>query len=196
MRKVLLSILVVFMLLSVFSFSPSRAHAAGIIQYAGGSFVIGKGISFVFHASGLRNRDVRGASIFVGSDFHPLGCTVNRAEERVVCVLRGGLTEYAGETGILYLGGQIFYVTIPGMKEPPEDESEEGEEAPACGEFEALGAWVIYYLEGVFDSEEFIEADSAEEVEQEAAQTASEEPGMTYKVGDFGCHEAPGQIPE
>jgi hypothetical protein len=100
--------------LSMFSFRPGTAKAAGIITYRGGLFVWGKGVVFVFEGSDFRNKDVKGASIFAGSNFHDLYCNVNKDEdEKIVCVAGGRLAEYAGEAGVIYLAGQVFYVTVP-----------------------------------------------------------------------------------
>ena len=63
--------------------------------------------------SGYRNRDVRGASIFAGSNFHNLYCSVNKGEGKIIFVAGGQLTDYAGQTAVIHLGGQIFYVTMP-----------------------------------------------------------------------------------
>jgi hypothetical protein len=184
MKRVFSLLIAVIVLLSVFSFSPSRAQAAGIISYAGGNFIIGKGIAFVFHGSGLRNRDVRGANIFVGSDFYPLGCTVNKEEKRIVCVLRGGLTEYAGETGIIYLGGQIFYVIIPDLKEAEESE----DEGSSCEEPLVSGADVTFEDIGGGFSTHFIEGDTIKDVRDAADEELANDPDLVdYKVGDLYC---------
>lgn len=140
MKRILLVLMAVVLLATVFGFDTGQANAASLITYVDGRYVWGKGIVFVFKADGFKNRDVRGATIFAGSNFHDLGCTVNKEADLIVCVLRGGLTEYAGETGIIYLGGQIFYVTIPDRILP--------QVAPLiCGEFEMIGAEVTFYID-------------------------------------------------
>ena len=113
MKKFLWLVFVMIMLVPALGFNTGNVQAAEIITYVDGRFVWGKGIVFVFGSSGYRNRDVRNASIFVGSNFHDLGCTVDKDKEKIVCVLGGGFTQYAGQSGIIHLAGQVFYVTIP-----------------------------------------------------------------------------------
>lgn len=140
MKRILLVLIAVILLIPALGFDTGRANAAGLITYVDGRYVWGKGIVFVFEAEGYKNRDVRGATIFAGSNFHDLGCTVNGEADRIVCVLRGGLTEFAGETGVIHLGGQVFYVTIPDRVLP--------QVAPlVCGEFEMIGAEVTFYID-------------------------------------------------
>lgn len=195
MKKILSFFVAMGVVVSTLWVSVSRAEAAGLITFRGGVYVWGKGIAFVFDASGLRNRDVRDATIFVHSNFHDLGCTVNKEEAKIVCVLRGGLTEHAGETGVIYLAGQVFYVTIPGMNLLEEEDSEE---VAACEEWEVLGTWVTFeYYNGEYYSEEFIEAESLEEVESAASDIAAEDSSITsYEVDEFGCWELLEEIPE
>ena len=192
MRKLLLLVLAVGVLFSTFWVTAGNAGAAGLITYRGGLYVWGKGIVFVFDASGYRNKDVKDASIFVGSNFHDLGCTVNREEGKIVCVLGGGLTQYAGETGVIYLGGQIFYVIIPDRSLPEEIATEE---PLTCSETESLGAWVTFtfdfFDEFQFSFDEFIEGESIEDVENTASQMVEEDSFLiSYEVGEFGCFEA------
>lgn len=122
MKKLLLLVLALIILVPALGFQAGNAQAAEMITYIDGRFVWGKGIVFVFQASGYRNRDVKDANIFVGSNFHDLGCTVDKEKENIVCVLGGGFTKYAGQTGIIYLAGQVFYVTIPDRGLPKTEE--------------------------------------------------------------------------
>ena len=108
MKKVFWLLLAMTLLVSALGFNTGSAQAAGTITYVGGRFVWGKGIVFVFEASGHKNKDVRNATIFVGSSFYDLGCTVDKENENIICVLGGGLTQYAGQTGVIHLGGQVF----------------------------------------------------------------------------------------
>lgn len=191
MRKLLSLVLAIGVFISTFGVTAGKAGAAGLITYQGGLFVWGKGIVFVFDASSYRNKDVRNASIFVGSNFHDLGCTVNRDDSRVICVLRGGLTQHAGEIGVIYLGGQIFYVTIPDRTLPDEIA---GEEPLTCSESASIGAWVTFtfnfFGDLEFTFEEFIEGASPEEVEMVASQIVEEDLFLIkYEVGEFGCFE-------
>ena len=115
MKKIFSLLIAIVVLASAFSFSAGKAQAAGLITFADGRFVWGKGIVFQFDASEIKNKDLKGANIFAGSDHHKMYCSYNEDTERIVCVVSGGLTEFAGETGVIYLAGQIFHVTIPDM---------------------------------------------------------------------------------
>src|SRR6188474_552280 len=121
MKKFFSLLIAIVILVSAFSFSASKAQAAGLITLIDGRFVWGKGVVFVFEASGYKNKDLKGASIFAGSNDHNLSCSSNKEEGTVVCVATAGLTQYAGETGVIYLAGQIFYVIIPDMGPQLED---------------------------------------------------------------------------
>ncbi len=106
---------------STLGLQVSRAQASDWITFSEGAYVHGKGIVFIFDATGYRNRDVKGAGIYVGSDFYDLFCWVTEDQEHIVCNAQGGLTQFAGQTAIIYLAGQIFYVTMPGAGGPKED---------------------------------------------------------------------------
>lgn len=191
MRKLLSLGLAIGVLISTFWVTAGKVQAAGLITYRGGVYVWGKGIVFVFDASGYKNKDVKDASIFVASNFHDLGCTVNREDGKIVCVLGGGLTKHAGETGVIYLGGQVFYVIIPDRTLPEEIVAEE---PLTCTETELMGAWVTFtvnffdFFEFSFD--EFVEGESPDAVESTAAQMMEGDPFLvSYEVGEFGCFE-------
>lgn len=109
----------------------------------------------------------------------------------MINVLRGGLTQHAGEVGVIYLGGQIFYVTIPERTLPEEIA---GEETLTCSETASIGAWVTFTFDFFgdleFTFEEFIEGESPEEVEMIASQIVEEDLFLIkYEVGEFGCFE-------
>jgi hypothetical protein len=133
MRKIFSLLIAMAVVASAFLFNASRAQAAGLISFLDGRFVWGKGVVFLFEASGVKNKDLKGANIFAGSDYHKLHCSFNKEEGRIVCVASGALTEFAGETGVVYLAGQIFYVTMPTMGLQPGDSGTESEDE-ACSE--------------------------------------------------------------
>lgn len=191
MRKLSSLVLVIAVLIATFWVHAGSVAAAGLITYRGGLYVWGKGIVFVFDAAGYKNKDVKDANIFIGSSFYDLGCTVNREEGKIVCVLGGGLTQYAGEIGVIYLGGQVFYVTIPDRSLPEEILAEE---LLTCSETESMGAWVTFtfdfFGEIKFTFEEFIEGESPEAVEMTASQMVEDDSFLvSYEVGEFGCFE-------
>lgn len=123
MKKIFLLLMTVAVFGSALGLQVSRAKAEGYITYEGGQFVWGTGIVFTFDAEGFRNKDLKNATIYVGSDYYDLYCWVRKEEGKILCVAVGGLTEFAGKTGIIYLGGQIFYVIIPHKAGAPVDES-------------------------------------------------------------------------
>lgn len=143
MKKLFGAVMALAVFVSASLFGPDRAGAAGIITYRGGSFVWGKGVVFVFEASGYHNRDVRDASILVGSDPYDLHCTVNKQDGKIVCVAGGKLTRFAGQTGVIYLAGQMFYVTIPAK---PARSS--GNASLSCPPGQVPGAEVVFRTTG------------------------------------------------
>ena len=156
----MLFLITISVFLSTLAFQAGHVKAATPITYADGRFMWGEGVVFIFEATGYRTRDVRDTTIFVGSNFHELGCKVNKEKTRIVCIGRGGLTEYAGQTGIIHLAGQLFYVTIPDRTLPKETTE------LVCGEFETKGANVtFYYAEGQPDTY-FIPGNTLAEVQQ------------------------------
>lgn len=167
MKKVLSLVMAIMVLVCTLSIRVGAAQAAGLITYRGGLFVWGKGVVFVFDAAGYRNKDVRNANIFAGSNFHNLYCTVNKEEEKIVCVGRGSLTQYAGETGVIYLGKQIFYVIIPARPELPEPEVPV-EEALTCEEPEVLGATVTFEAGEGDPQSFFLAGETLQEVQNSA----------------------------
>jgi len=64
MQGIFSLLITIVLLASAFSFGASKAQAAGIITFADGRFVWGKGVVFVFGASEIKNKDLKGANIF------------------------------------------------------------------------------------------------------------------------------------
>jgi hypothetical protein len=121
MKKTFLFLMTAALFVSALGFQVNRAKAEGFITYENAQYVTGTGIVFTFDASGFRNRDLKNATIFVGSDFYDLYCWVRKAEGKILCVAWGSLTKFVGQTGVIYLGGQIFYVLIPGIHGIPDE---------------------------------------------------------------------------
>lgn len=162
MKKFLLLLMTLAVVASALGLQASRAQAAGWITYADGAYVEGKGIVYVFDATGYRNKDVKGASIYVGSDFYDLFCWVTEDKEQIVCNAQGGLTQFAGQTAIIYLAGQIFYVTIPGRGAPKEDAG-----PLVCPEGLVPGA-DVFYDNGEFTGTTFVPGNTLAEVQSQA----------------------------
>ena len=121
MKKIFMLLATAAVIASALGVQVSRAQAADWITYEDSAYVEGKGIVYIFDATGFRNKDLKDASIYVGSDFYDLFCWVLKEEGKIVCNAQGGLTQFAGQTAIIYLAGQIFYVTIPSPGGPHDE---------------------------------------------------------------------------
>jgi len=64
MKKIFSLLIAIVVLASAFSFSAGQAQAAGLITFADGRFVWGKGIVFLFDVSEIKNKDLK-AQIFL-----------------------------------------------------------------------------------------------------------------------------------
>ncbi|HXF84725.1 MAG TPA: hypothetical protein VNK49_04990 [Anaerolineales bacterium] len=168
---------------SVLWLGVGKASAAGTITYVDSQFVQGKGVSFVFEATGFRNKNLKGATIFVGSNFYDLFCTVNKEKTLIVCVAREPLTQYAGQVGVIRLAGHTFQVIVPNKFDKPVDESF------TCPSGSMLGAWVTF--EGYGESVAiFFDGNTLEEIEEEA-QEWEIELGNILEIGPLECEEVP-----
>jgi|CXWJ01.1.fsa_nt_gi hypothetical protein len=165
MKKLFLFLMVFVVTASLLGLRTTRAQAADWITYEESAFVYGKGIVYIFSAAGHRTRDVKGASIYVGSDLYNLFCWVTTDKQHIVCNAQGGLTQFAGQTAIIYLAGQMFYVTIPHRGSPPEATPTQEETPLVCPEGQVSGADVLF----VGDSfPVFIQGSTLEEVQSSA----------------------------
>ncbi|MCC6498822.1 MAG: hypothetical protein IT313_01000 [Anaerolineales bacterium] len=113
MKKLFLGLLSLVITVSALGLQVSRARAGGIITYERRSFVVGKGIVYIFAAEGYRQKDLKDARIFVGSDYHDLFCWVSEEGDHIICNAQKGLTQYVGQTAVVYLAGQAFNLIIP-----------------------------------------------------------------------------------
>lgn len=123
MKKLFLGLMSLVITVSALGLQVSHARAGGIISYERMSFVTGKGIVYIFAAEGYRQKDLKNASIYVGSDFYDLFCWVSEEKDHIICNAQKGLTQFAGQIAVIYLAGQIFYVTIPAASGPKEGTS-------------------------------------------------------------------------
>lgn len=183
MRKFMSLVMVLVILVCTLWFSADNAAAAGTITFTGARFVWGKGVVFVFDASGYKNADVKGAYITVGSKSFNVHCTVNKKAEKIICVAGSRLTRHAGEMGILALAGQAFYVTIP--DKPP---LSVGNGSISCPPGTEPGADVTFFLEGEGTWTRFISGSTLAEVQANAENSSSVEGGATIEdIGDLYC---------
>lgn len=157
------AILVVFV--STLGLQATRAQAEGTVTYERMNYVEGKGIVYVFLASGFSNKEVKaGTSIYVNGEFYDLFCWVTSDKEHIVCNAQGGLTQFAKQTAVITLLGQTFYVTIPhGHARLVEDS------APlVCEDGQTLGADVFFDDGDGYTGTEFVPGDTLAEVQSRA----------------------------
>jgi len=186
MKKIFLLLMAMTVFVSAFGVQVGTARADGgsLIIYSDGLFVWGKGIVFIFDATGYRNKDLKDASIYVGSDFYDLFCWVLKEEGKIVCNAQGGLTQFAGQTGIIYLGGQIFYVIIPARSDAPD-----GSEVPTCSEGEVLGAYYEVDFGFGYDGPYFVPGDTLEEADLQAESWYGQSPFR--RISGLVCDQPP-----
>jgi len=183
MKKFFFVFMVLAVLASTLGLQVSRARAADWITYEDSAYVEGKGIVYIFSAAGHKNKDVKGASIYVGSDFYDLFCWLTSDKEHIVCNAQGGLTQFAGQTAIIYLAGQIFYVTVPGRGGPKDDTS------LVCSDGLVPGADVMVDFGGGPIGPFFVPGSTLVEVQSQAESWFS---GAEIEiVNDLYCSEEP-----
>ena len=186
MRRVFSFLMTAVVLLSVFGMA-GPVQAAGSLTYIESRFVWGKGIVFIFEGTDLKNKDLKGAILFVGLNDHKLSCWVNKDDGKVICTAGGGLTQYAGETGVITLAGQSFTVTIPGRTFPTS-----GGGPITCPEGTESGADVTFETGGGDTVTFFISGTSRSEVQASAASwvDGSDIAGIV-SIGSLYCAEIP-----
>ncbi|WKZ37061.1 MAG: hypothetical protein QY332_03870 [Anaerolineales bacterium] len=185
MKKTASIILAVLMMASVLGSAATKAKAAGLITYEGAVFTLSKGIVFLFNVDEFakKNVKVRPATLYIGSDAYPLSCIFKADEGKIRCDVRGGLTQFAGQTGIIYLNGQIFYVIIPGRGGPSEQAG-----PLVCPDGEVPGADVEVDF-GEFTDIVFVPGSTLEEVQNQAESWFSESDFEI--VSGLYCGQAP-----
>jgi hypothetical protein len=75
------------------------------------------------------------------------------------------LTQFAGQTAIIYLAGQIFYVTVPAKGGTPDKESG----VPTCDQGEVLGANYMVDFGSGYDGPYFVPGDTLAEADSLAS---------------------------
>ncbi len=188
MKKIMALVLAVMVLLGTFWFSTGHVTAAGTITYSGARFVLGKGVVFVFEASGYRNRDIKDATLSIGSSSFDVHCTVNKEAGKIICVAGSGLTQYAGQTGILYLAGHAFYVTIPVRSYPP---SGNGDGSLSCPQGLSSGANVTFGLDQGGTETTFVPGATLAEVQDRANNWLGGYYVSIESIGGLHCDVAP-----
>jgi hypothetical protein len=121
MKRLFSILMIVAVLASAFLFNVSKASAASYPTLVDTHFVYGKGIAFVFDTNGMKVRapNLRGSVLYLHGNSYPLACWVNNIAGTIVCTVRGGLTEFAGDQGSVSLLGRLYSVIIPSRPEAP-----------------------------------------------------------------------------
>ncbi len=137
---------------------------------------------FVFDASGYKNSDVRDATLTIGSSSFDVHCTVNKKAGKIICVAGGGLTQYAGQTGTLYIAGHAFYVEIPYRSV-----SLSGNESLVCPAGSVSGAFVTFLTGGGDRHTEFISGATLAEVRSNAENQLGTDWVAILSIGPLRC---------
>ncbi len=174
-------VIATIVLISTLWFSAGSATAAGTITYKEAHFVWGKGVAFIFDASGYKNSDVKGATLTIGSSTFDVHCTVNKKAGKIICVAGSGLTQYAGQIGILTLAGHSFYVKIPDKGPFPY-----GSGSISCPPGSEPGAMVTFVIFEGFSTTDFIPGSTLAEVSANAAKWHGGD-YLSASIGDLKC---------
>ena len=184
-KKILWLGLILALAASAFGAQLSPARAAGPITYDGVQYVTGVGVLFRFQAEGFRNKDLKDATIYVGGDYYPLSCWAHPEDGYVLCSLPGGMTEFAGQTGIIYLGGYMFYVVIPGRSN-----GETEDQSLTCSEG-VPGADVTFFTSNETLETFFVAGATLSEVQSNAESWLGDALIDIEEIGDLYCGQEP-----
>jgi len=168
MKKVFSFVLAVAVIATALGISVGTASAAGS--------------SVVLYLPGVTQQDLNNASMFVGSEYHKVECTLRDAETgKVVCHVPG---KYAGQDVKVYLAGQVFDATVPAPNTP----EAETKEPFICGEGEIMGAMItatFIYYGGPYTYSWY--GTSLDEIVSSFESWHSYWGGGSYEIGDLFC---------
>lgn len=182
MRKFMSLVMIVVILVGTLWLSVGKVTAAGTVTYVGARFVWGKGVVFVFEASGYRNRDVKHASLSIGPDSFNVHCQVNKKAGKITCVAGSGLTRYAGQMGILSVAGHSFYVIIP-----DKPLLSFGDASISCPPGTEPGAKVTFFLPLDGPYTQFVSGSTLAEVQQNAQKIADDLGASITGIDNLVC---------
>ncbi len=184
MKKIIVLGIAVIVLISTLWFSAGSATAAGTITYRESHFVWGKGVVFIFDATGYKNSDVKGATLTIGSSTFDVHCTVNKKAGKIICVAGSGLTQYAGQIGILTLAGHAFYVKIPDRSVPPPSVNGNPSLCPPGTE---SGAMVSFFTSDETIETHFVSGSTLAQVQSNAENMLNDFLRGIEGIGDLSC---------
>jgi hypothetical protein len=179
MKKALFFLMALAVFASALGLQVQDAKAEGTITFEEAAYVYGKGFVFIFAAEGYRNRDLREASIYIGSDFYDLFCWVAEDGEHIICNAQSMLLPFSHQIGVIYLAGYIFYVELPGAGGEQEEVT--------CSEDEVLGADVTFLTNVPSFVTLFIEGSSIGEVTSNATSILGGFFVSIDSVGELRC---------
>lgn len=185
MKRIFSLLMAAVVLWSVFGFA-GRVQAAGTLTYVGSKFVWGKGVVFVFEGSGFKNKDLKNATLMIGSNVYKLSCSVNKEAGKVICVAGGALTKYVGETGFIALAGRSFAVTIPGRTLPATKST-----SLTCPAGTVLGAYVTFFTNDETTTTFFVTGSTSTAVRNSAENMLGEFLLSIEQIGSLYCGEEP-----
>ncbi|MCL4825205.1 MAG: hypothetical protein KJZ57_13400 [Anaerolineales bacterium] len=119
MKKFFVRLILIVIVVSAFALTSQALAATAPPKWMNSHFVVGKGIvfNFSYDASHLRSPNIHGATITIHGNSYPLACVVVTEKTTISCTLRGGLTEFAGDSGSIHLLGYWYSVIIPNKSE-------------------------------------------------------------------------------
>lgn len=126
------------------------------------------GANVAFSVPGITNGEVKNARMYANSEYQNVYCAL-KEDDRVVCNIPG---KYAGQTVQIYLGGRVFYASVPEPKPPvvnPQDSPSQQEQSLTCPDGGVPGAMVEFeYSETGNTTTQFIMGSTLSEVEHTA----------------------------
>lgn len=164
------------------------------------------GSKVVIYIPGVTQKELKDATIFVGSDFHPTSCALREPETgKVVCNVPG---TFGGETAWIHVAGQVFIVKVPQPQIHKSHDAQAGDEALTCTEPEYSGANTAFYgwykalflgvyTSGNFSNTVFVRGETLDEVDANAYDYHSYsylESYLGYYERSVDEHEVVGEI--
>lgn len=126
------------------------------------------GANVAFSVPGITNQEVKNARMYANSDYQNVYCAL-KEDDRVVCSIPG---KYAGQTVQIYLGGRVFYASVPEPKPEiiiSQESTSQQEQSLTCPDGEVPGAMVEFVYSGTGNTTtQFIMGNTLSEVEQTA----------------------------
>jgi hypothetical protein len=99
-------------------------------------------MTVVVYVPGATAKSVQDASLFVNSEYHSVNCVLKDAEMgKVVCKVS---EKFASEGAVLYVAGQVAYLTLPDGPTNVNKSSDASQDSITCEEGQEPGAYVEF----------------------------------------------------